>query len=288
MNAKAIVNGKHPSIDRVPRPVQSLMRHEYNVCLILEFLDERLKGVENTLNDRNPDYAAYSEAMVFLDAIYLFSRMLMDSVAGIIKHFYKFNTINDELPKSFNNLIKNSGQDKFPKSLDSALQKCRQWFPQLKERRDDIIHHYETYFIGFSQNSEGQMLTSQLSPRDRTRAIRNEDIRSYIGGVLAGYQDFIDSLLDHWDEMFKNWFGIIKSNSSRQLTILEGKSANILWWAYKYGGYKNKEMIVEENYASYHINRGPTKRWRRTGLISRLFKFFHEAFIRAFKYFSHR
>ena len=59
--------------------------------------------------------------------------------------------------------------------------------------------------------------------------------------VMAGYQRFIDGLLDYWDEMFESWYGI---RILRTPTIFDGRSANILLWAYQYGGYKNDKMVV--------------------------------------------
>lgn len=246
MAVKARAAGKPSSEWGIPQPLQSLMRHEYNLCLMLELFDERLKRFEATLNDERPEFGAYSEAMAFLDAIYLLSRMLLDSAAGVVRHFYKCNE-KCELPKSFDDMLKKSAKGKLPDSLNAVFSGCETWFPHLKDRRDDIVHHYETYFIGFEQNSEGKMSTIQFSPRNKTHAIRDEDLRSYMGVVMAGYQRFIDVLLDYWDTTFLRWYGIVTSIDSRQLTILEGRSANILWWAYRYGGYKHDSLVVDES-----------------------------------------
>jgi hypothetical protein len=43
---------------------------------MLELFDERLKCFEATLNDGRPEFGAYSEAMAFLDAIYLLKIIL--------------------------------------------------------------------------------------------------------------------------------------------------------------------------------------------------------------------
>jgi len=246
MDAIARAKGKPSSGLRIPQPLQSLIRHEYNLCLMLELFDERLTRFETTLNSKETDYGAYSEAMGFLDAIYLFSRLLLDSAAGIVRHVYNCNKTR-ELPKSFDDMLKKSVKGELPNNLNTLFTGCETWFPHLKDRRDDIVHHYETYFIGFGQDSEGKMTTQQFSPRNKTHAIRDEDLRSYIGAVMAGYQRFVDSLLDHWGKMFRRWYGIVASINSRQLTILEGRSANILWWAYRYGGYKNDSMVVNES-----------------------------------------
>ena len=250
MNVKARAERKPSSGLIVPQPVQSLMRHERNLCLMLELFDECLTRFERSLKGEKADcdYEAYSEAMCFLDAIYFFSRMLLDSAAGIVRHRdLNKSDKGRELPKSFNDMYKKSLEGKLPTNLNTVFSECKPWFPQLKDRRDAIVHEYETYFIGFGQNSESGTTAVQFSPREKSPAIGDEVLHSYIGMVMAGYQSFVDRLLDYWDEMFRCWYGIIRSVNSRTLTIFEGRSANILWWAYQYGGYRNNNMIVSES-----------------------------------------
>jgi hypothetical protein len=76
---------------------------------MLELFDERLKRFEATLNDERPEFGAYSEPMAFLDAIYLLSRMLLDSAAGVVRDFYKYNE-KCELPKTFDDMLKKSAK----------------------------------------------------------------------------------------------------------------------------------------------------------------------------------
>lgn len=244
MNIKACVEGKSSSGLTVPQPVQSLMRHKLNLCLMLELFDERLTRFERSLKGEkgNCDPIVYFEAMAFLDAIYLFSRMLLDSAAGVVRHYYNYNNKGHKLKESFNDLYKKAVKGELPDKLNKVFSDCETWFPQLRDRRDDIVHRYETCFIVFGQNSEGGTTAQQFSPRKKTPEI--EDLRSYIGMVLAGYQSFVDRLLDYWDEMFRSWYGIMRSVNSRTTTISEGRSANILWWAYRYGGYRNDNMVV--------------------------------------------
>jgi hypothetical protein len=230
---------------QIPQPLQSLIRHEYNLCVLLGLFDERLKRFESTMNDERPEFGAYSEAMTFLDSIYFSTRMLLDSAAGIVRHYYKCNEKRD-LSKSFDKLLKKSKEGQLPEGLNEVFSGCDTWFSQLKDRRDDIVHHYETYLIGFGQNAQGGMTVVQFSPRDKAQATRDEDLRSYLGFVMAGYQRFVDHLLDHWDVTFCRWFGIVASINSRQTTILEGRSANILWWAYRYGEYRHNVLVVDE------------------------------------------
>jgi hypothetical protein len=247
MNIKARAEGKTSSGLEVPQPLKSLMRHELNLCLMLELFDECLTRFERSLNGdkANCDYSAYSEAMAFLDAIYFFTRLLLDSAAGIVKHryFYKYNKGRD-LPKSFSDIYNKSVKRELPDKLNKVFSACASWFPQLKDRRDAIVHEYETYFIVFKQSSEGEKTALQFSPQKNTHEIGNEDLRSYIGMVMSGYQHFVDGLLDFWDEMFMVLYGI---SICRRSTTLFGRRANILWWAYTYGGYRNDNMVVSES-----------------------------------------
>ncbi|MCK4784608.1 MAG: hypothetical protein KAV87_12720 [Desulfobacteraceae bacterium] len=248
MDVKARAEGKPSSGLRVPQPLQSLMRHELNLCLMLELFDERLTRFEKSLNGKKEDYdyGAHSEAITFLDAIYLFSRILLDSAAGVVRHYYNCNNRGRELDKSFNDLYKKSVNGELPNNLNKVFSECEAWFPQLKARRDDIVHRYEIYFIGFRRNSNGETAALQISHRENTHAISDEvlrsDLRSYIGMVMAGYQRFVDGLLDYWDEMFRSWYSI---SVFRHSTPLLGRSANILWWAYRYGEYRNDNMVVK-------------------------------------------
>jgi len=240
MGVKARAEGKSSSVPTLPQPMQSLMRHELNLCLMLELFEERLTRFEKSLNGKKEDcdFSAYSEALAFLDTIYFFTRMLLDSVAGIVKHrdFYKCDK-GRELPKSFSNIYK--AKRELPEKLNKVFSACESWFPQLKDQRDAIVHDYETNFIGFRRNSEGETTSMQFSPQKKTPEVK--DLRSYIGMVMAGYQRFIDGLLDYWDEMFISWYNV---SVFRHSTHLLGRRANILWWAYQYGGYRNDNMVV--------------------------------------------
>jgi len=211
---------------------------------MLELFDERLTRFERSLSAEQTscDYGAYAEAMAFLDTIYLFSRMLLDSAAGIVRHLYKCDT-GHELPKSFDDMVKKSDKCELPNGLNSVFSPCKAWFPQLKDRRDRIVHHYETYFIGFTSDPAGRKTTIQFSPREKTPTPDDEDLRSYIGMVMAGYQGFVDRLLDYWDEEFRDSHGI---SVFRNRTTFEGRSGNILWWAHRYGGYANDSLLISE------------------------------------------
>jgi hypothetical protein len=165
MDVKARAEGKPFLGLTVPQPVQSLMRHELNLCLMLELLEERLTRFERSLNGetKDCDYGAYSEAMCFLDTVYLFSKLLLDSAAGVVRYLHKFGT-GCELTKRFNVMYNKSLRGELPDNLNIVFLGVETWFPQLENRRDDIIHHYETYLIGFGRNLEGEKTTVQFSP----------------------------------------------------------------------------------------------------------------------------
>lgn len=80
---------RHPP-PRIPAPFESLHMHTYDLSVVLEYLDSRLRILE----EKPPfqmDYKAYAEAGVFLKAFYIFFRILLDDVSGIIEYFYKEN-----------------------------------------------------------------------------------------------------------------------------------------------------------------------------------------------------
>jgi hypothetical protein len=247
MNVMARAKGELSSGLTFSQPVQSVMRQELNLCLMLELFDERLTRFERSLTgDRaNCDFGAYAEAMAFLDATYLFSRMLLDCAVGVVTHRDLDKSEKGRaLPKSFGEMYKRSVKGELPSRLNTVFLECKTWFPGLKDRRDAIVHHYETYFIVFGQNSKGEKTARQFSPIGGSQVAREEDLRSYIGMVMAGYQTFVDGLLDYWDEMFARWYGM---SVFRDSTTLVGRRGNILWWAYRYGGYRNDSLLINES-----------------------------------------
>lgn len=218
---------------------------------MLELLDDRLKQIEHYVKDIDPgkDIApfsrGYSEAMTFMDTAYIFLRSLLDDVAGIIEYFYKSNKVAG-VPRSFSDLLKKAKAGRLAKELICILQPCQEWFPKLKKDRDDIVHDYETNYIGFVMNPrKGGWTSIQFS--GKTPGIMENGgvgIRTNLGVLLANYQSFVNDLLDLWDRKFLEWYGIVSTRNSRPFSILEGRSANMLLWAFDYGGYTDKEMII--------------------------------------------
>ncbi len=177
-----------------------------------------------------------------MKATYIFYRILLDTLAGIIEYFYKKNEgIN--LPYSFHDLLVQSKKwDKFPKDLSIILKKVNIWFPEVKDRRDDLVHYYESFLILIEGNKSGINILKH-SNRSYGNEFKNfGGIRKYIGFLLCEYQKLIDDLLDHFDSRFKIWYGIITSKTSRTQTVMEWNSASMLWWAVKYGGYKDPDL----------------------------------------------
>lgn len=218
---------------------------------MLELLDNRLIQMEDHVKDINPDEdfesfsKAYTEAMTFMDATYIFLRSLLDDVTGVIEYFYKSNKVA-KLPQSFFDLLKKAKAGLVPKELILILQPCQEWFPELKKQRDDILHRYETNLIGFVRNPKKRGWTSiQFSGRDSaSMESGGVGIHSNLGVLLAEYQRFIDDLLDLWDKKFMEWYGIVSSRNSRNLSTLVGRSANMLFWASIYGRYTDEEMTI--------------------------------------------
>ncbi|MFH1079412.1 MAG: hypothetical protein V1766_03980 [Pseudomonadota bacterium] len=251
MKAREAVQNSGTFVAGLPQPVGSFTRREYGICLMLELLDDRLKQIEHFVKDVDPGKdigpfsKGYSEAMTFIDTIYIFLRSLLDDVSGIIEYIYKSNNIAG-VPKSFSDLLKKAKAGRVPEDLICILRPCQDWFPKLKKDRDDIVHDYETNLIGFVMNPrKGGWTSIQFSGKTlRTMENGGVGIRTNLGLVLANYQSFIDDLLDLWDRKFLEWYGIVSSRNSRPSSILEGRSANMLLWAVDFGGYTDEDLII--------------------------------------------
>ena len=226
-----------------PKTFQAIFIQTIDLSVVLRYLDLKLRILENTKSPLAMNYQAYTDSVVFLKAAYLFYRILLDTLAGVIEYFYKKNErIN--LPHSFNKLLIREKEGKLPKDLSDVLKNTHIWFPEFKERRDDLSHHYESFLILFGKDKSSVNILEH-SNRPIKKELKNYGvIREYLGFLLCGYQQLVDDLLDHFDTKFKDWYGIIASRSSRIQTTRVGNCASILWWwAYKYGGYKHPDLI---------------------------------------------
>jgi hypothetical protein len=228
---------------RIPKPIESFSFNSDDFSILLRYLDNTLRILEETpVTPSEFPYQAYAEARVFLKAFFIFLRILLDDLSGIIEYFYKTNErLNPG--QSFDKLLKKADKSELPKDLSKLLRPRRSWFQELKKTRDDLVHFYDSILISFKQNGEGRNVVGHFNIKGRTPYI-HEDTRKYIGLALSEYQGFIDDLLDHFDERFKDWYGIVRGKTSRTTTIIEGDIT--LWWAYKYGNYRDQALQVDE------------------------------------------
>ncbi len=229
-----------------PKPFYAIGSHTYELSLMLSHLDSKMRILESK-SPLELDHKAYSECIVFLKASYVFYRILIDTLAGVIEYFYK-KSEKINLPRSFNGLLSKHKNGRLPKELSDVIKDSISWFPDFRARRDDLVHHYESFLILFGKDPQNKtILEHSLMPGKRTPTVNNlRDIREYLGFVLKEYQQLVDGLLDHFDSKFKGWYGIVKGDKSRTETILEGSSAYMIWWAAKYGNYQHPDLIIRE------------------------------------------
>ena len=174
---------------------------------------------------------------------YILLRILLDNVSGMIKYFYDYNEPRVVVPKSFEDLLQKADNHKLPEDLIALLQPSREWFCEMRKRRDDLGHRYESLLISSRQGKDGENILGHFGTMGHTTR-EYEDIRKYIGFVLCEYQKLIDNLLDHFDSKFRNWYGIAPH---RDMTIFDRIVDMPLWWAYKYGDYRHKDLHIIEN-----------------------------------------
>ena len=233
-----------PPVD-IPQALISLGDNTHDLSVMLSYLDVKLTILEETplIAGQQIDYQAYSDARTFLKICYLLVRILFNDVAGVIKYFYDRKEPNSGVTKSFNDLLKNAKNGKLPEDLSTLLKQTIVYFPQMRSRRVDLEHNYESLLVSFRQNQEGKTILGHFSTKERPTK-EYEDIRQYFGFILCEYQTLIDNLLDHFDTKFVDWY---RFKPHRDLNILQGYAGIMLWWAYKYGNYKHKDLVVTEN-----------------------------------------
>ncbi len=229
----------------IPKTIESFSFNSDDFSILLRCLDNTLRILEETpVTPSEFPYNAYAEARFFLKAFFIFLRILLDDLSGIIEYFYKTNERLDlSKGKGFNKLLKEADKSKMPEDLSKLLKQKRSWFQELKKTRDDLVHRYDSILISFKQNGEGRNVVGHFNIKGPTPYV-HEDTRKYIGLALSEYQRLIDDLLGHFDERFKDWYGIVRGKTSRTTTIIEG--GIMLWWAYKYGNYRDQTLKVDE------------------------------------------
>jgi hypothetical protein len=235
---------KRPPIN-IPQELVSLGDNTHDLSVMLSYLDAKLIILEETplIAGQQIDFQAYAEARSFLKVCYLLVRMIFDDVSGVIKYFYDNNEPNSGVTKSFSDLLKRAKNGKVPEDLSTLLRLTIVQFPTMKDRRDDLGHFYESLLISFKKDEDGKTILGHFSTKGRTSK-EYEDIRQYFGSILCEYQTLIDKLLDHFDIKFADWY---KFKPNRNLNIIQGYSGIMLWWAYKYGNYRNDNLHVIEN-----------------------------------------
>ena len=233
-----------PPVD-IPQALVSLGDNTHDLSVMLSYLDVKLTILEETplIAGQQIDYQAYSDARTFLKICYLLVRILFNDVAGVIKYFYDKNEPNSGVTMSFNDLLKNAKNGKLSKDLSILLGQTIVHFPIMRGRRDDLEHYYESLLISFRQDENGKTILGHFGTKGRT-AKEYEDIRQSFGSILCEFQNLIDNLLDHFDNKFMDWYRFKLPRASK--IIAEGYAGIMLWWAYKYGNYKHKDLQVNE------------------------------------------
>ncbi len=232
-------------IVNIPTPIESFSFNNTDFSILLNFLNDKLEILEQARITPNEfPYQSYAEARVFLKSFFIFFRILLDDLSGVIGYFYK-NNERIELPKSFNKLLKKAEKGTLPADLRKLLELSFSWFPKIKNTRDDLVHYFDSILLTFQQGIGEKNVVGYFNREGRTHYIE-ENVRKNIGLLLSEYQKFIDNLLDHFDTKFQEWYGIIQGKSGRTTSIIEGGIG--LWWAYKYGDYRNDTLHVIEDY----------------------------------------
>lgn len=195
-----IVNHNY-DLSEVPATFISLHDNEYDLCVTLSNLDSRLKILEN-----NPvsqlDHFAYSEARVFLKAFFVFFHIVLDNVSGIIEFLYKKNEPDVAIPQNFSRLLKRAQNGPLTEDLSQLILQTNTWVPEVTDIRDDLVHFYDSLLISFEKAENGNNILGYFNTKGRTSR-GNIEIRAHFGRVLCQYQMFIDDLLDHLDNKFK-------------------------------------------------------------------------------------
>jgi len=244
MTQKYLPSKTNKKIIAKPKPFNSLSENTYELNFMLHNLHFNILLLENN-EPSKIDTMAYSKARVYLKSAYIFYRILMDSLAAVIEYFYKENEkIN--LPSSFHRLLKKHEKGNLPNELSSVIQKAFSFFLDLKSRRDDLVHNYQSFLIIFQKDRKGEtfldhnyMNFSKMQDMETLGSIRD-----YVGFLLKSYQELTDSLLDLFDLKFEFWYGIVRGHNSRTETIMEDLSGYMLWWASTYGKYQNSNLQI--------------------------------------------
>ena len=241
INLTRAEKAKRHDLTRIPTTFESIHNNTHDLSVVLAHLDSRLRVLEEK-PIRQLDLRAYAEARVFLKAFYVFFRILLDDVSGVIEFYYKKNEPGVAVTKSFKTLLNNAEKGILPEDLSELLKQANSWFPEMRKRRDDLVHEYESFLISIDKGESDTNILGYFSIKSGA-SITYRSIREHLGFLLCEYQTLIDNLLDHFDTKFIGWYG---GGPGRNLTIMLGCVAFPLWWAYKYGNYRHKDLQVSE------------------------------------------
>ena len=229
----------------IPKEFQAISTQTTDLWIVLRYLDSKLRILENNKLPFSEKYQDYADAIVFLKVTYIFYRIILDTLENIIKHFYKKNEgINLHHIFDDPHDPKSKKEVKFPKDLSAILKKVHTWFPEIKDRRDKLVHQCESFLILIEGNKSGMNILKYSNIAYGNKLRNFGGIREYTGFLLCVYQQLIDDLLDHFDIKFKDWYGIIAGRSSRTQTCRVGDM--LWWWAVKYGNYKHSDLKIKE------------------------------------------
>jgi hypothetical protein len=239
--------------ERMPQEAVSYNDNTYDLSLMLSYLDNNLTILEETpITPEQFNHMAYAQARAFMKVCYMFICVILDDVFGIIKYFYdqKEPGVIAKECESFRNILTEADKHKLPEDLSKLLQQSKEWFHEMRKRRNDLVHRYESLLISLRQDEDGRNIPGHFSTKGHTTR-EYEDIRQYFGFVLCEYQKLIDNLLDHFDSKFRDWYGFAPP---RDKTLFFGIVGMPLWWAYKYGNYRHKDLHITENSDGEAVN----------------------------------
>lgn len=242
------LNKEYSNRKPTPKIIQAISTQTNDLWIVLSYLDSKLNILENNEPFENK-YQEYADAIVFLKVTYIFFRTLLNTLEETIRYFYKKNE-NIKLPCIFtdsNNNKKRKNKAIIPKDLSIIIEKVYKWFPIVKDRRDKLVHEYETLLITFKQDKKNKInILSHFSTElvDGNKAKNLGNIREYIGFLLCSYQELIDDLLDHFDIKFKDWYGL-PGNKNTRVVCCKGEDM-LWWWASKYGNYNHPDLKFDK------------------------------------------
>ena len=193
--------------------------------------------------------------------------MLFDNISGVVKYFYDKNEPNSGVTKSFDTLLSKAKNGTLPKDLSALLKQTIVNFPEMRSRRVDLEHYYESLLISFRHDEEGKTILGHF--RTKYRPIKEyEDIRQYFGSILCEYQTLSDSLLDHFDAKFMDWYARVFTLNGL-LTVVLDISVSGSTLAQNRGGRKFTPKPILPISQSLMI--APNKSVELTACISRVF-----------------